>query len=67
MDDKETQNIDALPQELRVIPPPDDFRADAVVADEEIHGRAAEDPLAFWGEQAGTLDWFRPWDDVMDW
>jgi len=26
-----------------------------------------ENPEAFWARQAGELDWFRPWDRVLDW
>jgi len=33
-----------------------------------MYERSISDPEGFWGEQAGKfLDWFRPWDRVMDW
>ena len=39
----------------------------AVVADPGIYDRAAADWTGFWAEQAGALDWFRPWDTVLEW
>ena len=60
-------HIDALLQEKRVFPPPSGFAEGAVVSDPAIYERAAEDPEAFWAEQAGRLEWSRPWDTVMEW
>src|SRR3954462_4930482 len=28
--------------------------------------RASEDPRAFWSEAATRIDWYRPWDEVLD-
>jgi acetyl-CoA synthetase len=67
MAQREGQNIDALLQEGRVIEPPEAFRAGAVVADEEVYRRAAEDLEGFWAEQAERLDWFQRWDRVLEW
>ncbi len=53
--------------EVRTFPPDKAFRRRAVVADEEVYRRAAADPEAFWAEQAGALDWYRPWDRVLEW
>jgi acetyl-CoA synthetase len=61
------QHIDALLEEKRVFPPPPSFVESAVVSDPAIYERAAEDPEAFWAEQAERLHWSRPWDSVMDW
>jgi len=61
------RNIDALLEEHRVIDPPEGFREGAIVADEGIYARAAEDPEGFWAEQAGRIDWTRPWDEVLTW
>ena len=33
---------------------------------EQAYARAAADPEAFWAEQAGRLEWTRPWDTVYD-
>jgi acetyl-CoA synthetase len=67
MAQREGQNIDALLQEGRVIEAPEAFRAGAVVADEEVYRRAAEDLEGFWAEQAERLDWFQRWDRVLEW
>ncbi len=53
--------------EDRVFPPTDSFRSQAVVSDPGIYERAEADWQGFWAEQAGALDWFRPWDTVLDW
>ena len=47
-------------------PPPDDFVARALVADEEIYERANADPLAWWAEQARALHWFTEPTTVLD-
>lgn len=33
----------------------------------EVHERSLKDPEAFWEEEARKLDWFRGWDQVLDW
>ena len=53
--------------EDRVFPPSDAFRHDAVLSDPGIYERAEADWTGFWAEQAGSLDWFRPWDRVLEW
>ncbi len=53
--------------ETRLFPPDEEFRAQAVISDPEIYDRAAADWKGFWAEQAGALDWFRPWDTVLEW
>ena len=35
--------------------------------DPAIYDRAAKDPEAFWSEQAKSLDWFKPWQRVLEW
>ena len=32
-----------------------------------MYERSLSDPEGFWGEIAGELDWFRPWDKVVEW
>jgi acetyl-CoA synthetase len=34
---------------------------------QDLYERSLEDPEAFWAEQARKLDWFRPWETVLDW
>src|SRR3984893_8895885 len=60
-------HIDALLQEDRRYPPSDEFKAQANWNDPSIYERAEADPEAFWAEQAQAIDWFKPWDRVLDW
>jgi acetyl-CoA synthetase len=58
--------IEALFSEQRQFPPPPEFAAQAN-AKAEIYARADQDFEGFWAEQAGRLDWARPWDKVLEW
>jgi propionyl-CoA synthetase len=33
---------------------------------DSIHRRSLADPVGFWGEAAAEIDWFKPWDKVLD-
>src|SRR5215469_2940198 len=59
--------IDALLQEDRRYPPSDAFKAQANWSDPAVYERAEADPEAFWAEQAAAIDWFKPWDRVLEW
>ncbi|SDO70672.1 acetyl-coenzyme A synthetase [Klenkia soli] len=48
-----------------VVPPPAAFAAQANVGP-DVYAQAAADPFAFWAQQAGRLQWDRPWDQVFD-
>ncbi|MFN8174562.1 MAG: acetate--CoA ligase [Solirubrobacteraceae bacterium] len=52
--------------EQETFPAPPDFAARAAISDPAIGERAAADPLAWWEEQARALDWFEPWETVLD-
>ncbi|MFO7777718.1 MAG: acetate--CoA ligase [Nitriliruptoraceae bacterium] len=56
-----------LLQEGRTFPPPASFKEQALVRDAEIYDEAATDRLGFWARQAAQLDWFREWDEILDW
>jgi acetyl-CoA synthetase len=64
-------NIDSVLKETRVFPPPADFAAQAHIKSlaqyEELWHEAKDSPEAFWGKQAESLHWFRPWDKVLVW
>jgi len=60
-------DIDVLLQEHRKFPPPEAFRAKALVASPRLAEDAAMDPLNFWAREAGELTWSKPWDTVMNW
>src|SRR5918995_7152550 len=59
--------IEDLFSEGRTFPPPDDFKADALVTDMSLHEQAAQDLEGFWAEQAERLRWMKPWDQVLEW
>jgi acetyl-CoA synthetase len=45
--------------------PPEEFRAQALITDLSVHEEAAKDPVGWWEEQAGALDWFAPWERAL--
>jgi acetyl-CoA synthetase len=59
--------LSALLQEDRRYPPSEEFKAQANWNDPSIYERAEADPEAFWAEQAKAIDWFKPWDSVLEW
>ena len=56
----------ALLHEQRHFDPPAQFALQAN-AKPGIYEAAAADPLTWWAEQAGRLDWARSWDKVLEW
>ena len=63
--DQVEQEIGALLDQER-FEPPAGFRDKALISDESVHEEAARDPEAWWAKQAEALDWFEPWDEVLD-
>jgi acetyl-CoA synthetase len=61
------KNMSALLDERRTFPPSEEFKERASWNDPKIYERAAKDPEGFWAEQAKNLDWFKPWDRVLEW
>lgn len=59
--------LEALLKEERRFPPSEEFRAQANAADAGIYERASADLEGFWAECAGELDWFEPWERVLEW
>jgi acetyl-CoA synthetase len=66
-DSREMSDIDVLLQENRRFEPPDAFRRDAHVSSTEMYSEAERDPERFWAQMAGSLEWSRPWDTVLEW
>ena len=62
-----TGNIEALLQEDRRFPPPEEFAKRANVRDPGVYEEAEGDFEGFWARFAGELDWFKKWDKVLDW
>ncbi|HEV7938253.1 MAG TPA: acetate--CoA ligase [Solirubrobacteraceae bacterium] len=65
-------NTDALDSELaRMLEverfePPQDFREHALLNDPAVYEQALRDPQAWWAAQADELDWFAPWEQILD-
>ncbi|HEY2151099.1 MAG TPA: acetyl-coenzyme A synthetase N-terminal domain-containing protein, partial [Vicinamibacterales bacterium] len=66
-DQKPRIEIDDLLREDRAFPPPPEFRAQALIADDTIYADAERDPEAFWARFAAELEWSKPWDRILDW
>ncbi|HEY7830123.1 MAG TPA: acetate--CoA ligase [Solirubrobacteraceae bacterium] len=52
--------------EIERFEPPAEFRERALLNDPAVYEEAARDPRAWWAKQAAELDWFEPWDTVLD-
>ena len=59
-------DIDVLLEENRKFEPPPEFVRNANVKG-DVYDKAARDPEAYWAEQAGKLDWIKPWTKVLEW
>lgn len=59
--------LDSLLHENRTFPPPQAFAASAHVRDDTLQTRADADLEAYWAEWAAELDWFEPWEKVLEW
>jgi len=46
--------------------PPKEFVEQALLSDPAIYDEAERDPQRWWAKQAEDLDWFKPWDTVLD-
>ena len=64
---QEAGKIDALLQEDRRFPPPEEFAAKATVRDASVYDEAEKDYEGFWARFAEELDWFKKWDTVLEW
>lgn len=64
-------NITSVLKETRKFAPPAEFASQAHIKSldeyEKLWQRAKDDPEGFWAEQAGSLDWFKRWDKVLEW
>jgi acetyl-CoA synthetase len=61
-----SETLENLLSEDRQFPPPAELAANANVK-ADAYEEAAADRLAFWEKQAHRLDWFKEWDQVLDW
>ena len=62
--------MESLLREDRVFAPPAEFAAGAHIKSmeeyEAIYRYSVEEPEAFWAEAAGGLEWFAPWEKVLE-
>lgn len=62
--------IHSMLQENRKFHPPAEFTSQAHISSveqyEEMWNHAKDDPAGFWGETAKNLDWFQPWQKVLE-
>ena len=61
------RTADIVASEHEVYYPSPEIVANAHIKNyEEVYARALEDPAAFWAERASHLEWYHPWDQVLD-
>ncbi len=64
-------DIQSTLHEHRVFDPPPEFSSKAYIrsmADyERLYDEADRDPESFWARIASELDWFEPWNKVLEW
>jgi len=61
------ETIDTLLEESRIFHPDEEFTRQANVRNRDIYAEARANPKIFWAMQAERLDWFRKWDQVLEW
>ncbi|WMW21262.1 acetate--CoA ligase [Methanolobus mangrovi] len=61
------ENTDQSQKNITGFRPPEDFARNAIVNDPDIYGRAEDDPESFWEENANGIEWYRKWDNVLEW
>jgi acetyl-CoA synthetase len=66
-----SSTITSVLKENRTFMPAPEFAAKAHIGSQEEYQRmwdwAKEDPEGFWAQAATCLDWFQPWQKVMEW
>lgn len=63
-----SQDLSSLAKEGEVFAPSPAVLERAIVKDfDALHAQSIADPAAFWAEQAGQLDWFEPWNEILQW
>jgi len=60
------ESLENLLSENRTFPASAQFAA-AANAQPDLYARAEKDRLAFWDEQAKSLQWDSPWNNTLDW
>ena len=63
----EQETVSDLLVEERIFSPSDGFRQQALYNQEKVYEEASQDPQKYWSAHAAQLDWFKPWDQVLNW
>ncbi len=63
----ESENFEALLEETRLYPPLDEFCRQANWDNPSVYDLARQDLERFWAAEAERLDWFKKWDNVLEW
>jgi acetyl-CoA synthetase len=61
------EKIEVLLEEGKIFPPPAEFKKQAWVTDPDTYQKADKDYERFWANFAEELDWFKKWDQVLEW
>lgn len=64
---KQSPTIDTLLEEERIFHPPEEFAKQANVKEKEVYAEARANSKLYWAMQAKRLDWFQPWNKVLEW
>jgi acetyl-CoA synthetase len=68
MAQEQHDTIDDLSTELRRFPPPDGFKAGALITGTDFYEEAAADDEGFWARRASELiTWSKPWENILEW
>jgi acetyl-CoA synthetase len=62
------EKLSSLQKDSEVFLPSDAVLARSYTPDfDALHAQSIADPEGFWEAQARTLEWFKPWTQVLDW
>ena len=68
MSDDPTETLDSLMRANRVVHPTAETKARSYIQDyESEYRRSIADPEGFWDKAAKELEWFSPWQRVLEW
>jgi acetyl-CoA synthetase len=67
MKEEAVPQMPAVYGEGELVPPPPSVSArPEEISYDELYARSMSDPAAFWSEAAKELDWYEPWNQVLD-
>ena len=70
----EHNDIQSVLTENRIFDPPAGFQeklggawVESMEEYRDLHAKSIADPAGFWESVASNLQWFKPWDTVLEW